>query len=44
MRDMLRYIIVVGVVLLGFATQVEAQNMPERGLVRKGNKLYNREL
>ena len=44
MRDMLRYIIVVGVVLLGFATQVEAQNMPERGLIRKGNKLYNREL
>ena len=34
----------VGVALVGFATQVEAQNMPERGLVRKGNKLFAREL
>lgn len=44
MRNLLRYIALVAVALLSLAPSVEAQNMPERGLIRKGNKLFNREL
>ena len=44
MRNLLRYIALVAVALLSLAPSVEAQNMPERGLIRKGDKLFNREL
>lgn len=44
MRNLLRYIALVAVALLSLAPSVKAQNIPERGLIRKGNKLFNREL
>lgn len=44
MKSVLKYIVLVVVALTGFLPTLEAQNMPERGLIRKGNKLYAREL
>ena len=44
MRHILKYIVVVGVALVGLTQMAVAQKMPERGLVRKGNRLFDREL
>ncbi len=44
MRHILKYIVVVGVALVGLTQIAVAQKMPERGLVRKGNRLFDREL
>ena len=44
MRLLLRYIMLVGVAVVGLTHFATAQNMPERGLVRKGNRLFAREL
>ena len=44
MRHILKYIVVVGVALMGLTQMAVAQKMPERGLVRKGNRLFDREL
>ena len=44
MRHLLKYIVVVCAAIVSFSQMVVAQNMPERGLVRKGNRLFAREL
>lgn len=44
MRHILKYIVIVGVALVGLTQIAVAQKMPERGLVRKGNRLFDREL
>ena len=44
MRHILKYIVVVGVAIVSLTQMAAAQNMPERGLVRKGNRLFAREL
>ena len=44
MRHILKYIVIVGVALVGLTQMAVAQKMPERGLVRKGNRLFDREL
>lgn len=44
MRHLLKYIVVVCAAIVSFPQMAVAQNMPERGLVRKGNRLFAREL
>lgn len=44
MRHLLKYIVVVCAAIVNFSQMAVAQNMPERGLVRKGNRLFAREL
>ena len=44
MRHILKYIVVLGVAIVSLTQIAAAQNMPERGLVRKGNRLFDREL
>lgn len=44
MKSVLKYIVAASVAVISFIAPSQAQNMPERGLVRKGNKLYAREL
>lgn len=44
MRHLLKYIVVVCAAIVSFSQMAVAQNMPERGLVRKGNRLFAREL